>query len=632
MAVSGFTALGYEVLWVRALVTMLHTGFTYAFSLMLGTFLFGLVLGSLIYARFFARHTSTLLQFARAQFVLGGWALASVWLLGQIPFLERAAAARGWLGSEYTWTSWIAEMTAASLLIMLVPTTLMGICFPLAARLVVGGFERVGQGVGKLYAFNTIGSILGSLVAGFLLAPHLGTLNAVALLAVLNLLLAVVLAWAGDARRWERGAVVAFTAAAIVLCLVVTPRSYLRHALTRWRGGQLLYFAEDVIGVVEIYHEPSAMGGAFRRLFVNGTSYASTAPYARRYHKLLGHLPVLLHAAPERALMIAFGTGMTAGALARYKEVREIDCVDLSSAVLGGAGWFGGSNGKIAADPKARLRVEDGRNHLLLSDRPYDLITLEPPPPRFAGVANLYSRDFYALCRSRLRPGGVVAQWIPMQSHTEEEMRALMRAFIEVFPNSTLWVPVQRDAIIIGGLDPPDVSLSRIRERMAQPRVAADLADIDIERPEALVATLMAYGPGLAAYVGDVRPVTDDRPSIEFFVGQPLVEEPDHLEKLLPSRLDPAGLGAILRTGPEVPVGVERYFRAMGHFYQGTVLGERGDAPGRAREWRAALELEPGSPFFRRLVGQVERLGPSRSLGRDLPQEKLLEVAADRGP
>jgi spermidine synthase len=299
---------------------------------------------------------------------------------------------------------------------------------------------------------------------------------------------------------------------------------------------------------------------------------------------------------------------MTAGALVRHGVVERVDCVDLSPAVFAAARFFAGVNGRVTEDPKARPRVEDGRQHLLLAPEPYDVVTLEPPPPRYSGVANLYSRDFYRLVRDRLGPGGIAAQWIPMHSHTEEEMRMLVRSFVEVFPGSTLWVPAKADAILIGSAGRPGVDAARIRERMAAPAVAEDLADVDVREHEALLGAWFADAPRLAAYVRDAEPITDDRPAIEFFAGRDLVERPVHLEWLLPFWMPLAEMMAAIGAGPEggPPAArdvLARHHAAMGHFYVGAVLLDRGDREGSASEWRRALSLDPGSAFFRRLNG-----------------------------
>ncbi|HEY3176772.1 MAG TPA: fused MFS/spermidine synthase [Candidatus Polarisedimenticolia bacterium] len=604
MALSGFAAVGYEVLWTRALVTALHTGFTYAFSMMLATFLAGLGLGGLLHAGLFSRSQSPLRLLARLQLLLGVWSFVSIALLGGLPYLERLAAEHGWIGAIYTWPSWVAEMMTASILVILPPTLLLGIAFPLAGQVVAGSGGDLGRRIGILYACNTVGSILGSLIAGFVLVPSIGTLNALALLAGLNILAAGWLLWTAPP-SWERRATILIAASLLGVGLGVLPSDHWRMALSRWHAGRQIYFGEDATGVVEIYDEPSGAGGSYRRLFVNQTSYASTSDYARRYHKLLGHLPALLHPHPETTLVIAFGTGMTAGALARYPTVSRVDCVDLSPAVFGGACHFAAENGNLLALRKVRSVVEDGRNYLLLSPGSYDVITLEPPPPRFAGVAELYSREFYELIRSRLRPGGLAAQWIPMHSHTEEEMRMLVRSFVDAFPESTLWVPVQSDAIVIGRTQRGGIDLGVVGRHLRDPKVAADLADAGVEGVADVVSLLALNAGALARYVRDVAPITDDCPAIEFFVGRPLVETPVHLERLLPFRIGATDLLAELDGvgGPDGATRQEllRHVDAMDHFYRGTVLSNRGDRPGRDREWRLARQEVPESLFFRRI-------------------------------
>lgn len=607
MALSGAAALGYEVLWTRALATALHSGFTYAFALMLATFLAGLGIGGLLHARFAAATSAPLRLLSRLQVLLAIWAFASIGLLGELPRWERLAAGHGLLAPVYTWSSWLGELATASLLVVLPPTLLLGIAFPLAGQVVAAGVEGVGARIGRLAACNTLGSIVGSLATGFVLVPRVGTLNTVALLAALNLGAAVLLQAAAPvagAERWGTAA---------IACLLLgggwfgLPSDHWAASLGRWRQGAQIYFAEDATGVVEVYEERARSGDSYRRLYVNQTSYASTSEYARRYHKLLGHLPALLHPEPEHSLVIAFGTGMTAGALARHPEVKRVDCVDLSSAVFAAAPQFAAANGDVARQAKTRLILEDGRNFLLLTRERYDLITLEPPPPRFAGVAGLYSREFYLLLRERLREGGVAAQWIPMHSHTEEEMRMLVRSFVEVFPESTLWLPVERDAILVGAVSPGRIDAAAIERRASVGAVATDLADAGIGSAAALFATLALDRDRLQAYVQGVSPITDDRPEIEFFAGRSLVEAPVHLQRLLPFRLGADDLLATLgRAGGaqgEGAAALRFQLEAIGHYYRGAALGAQGDLAGRAAAWALAAQLARDDSFLGSLAG-----------------------------
>ncbi len=298
---SGFTALGCEVLWTRGLITVLHTGLVYALSLMLASFLCGLVLGSLLYAYLLGKKATSLRSLGRLQLAIGSTTIVSVWILGSSPALEGWLVQAGVLPSVYSWASWITEVSALSLLVMLVPTTLMGIALPLSACLVVGSGRGVGQSVGLLYGFNTIGSVLGALVSGFVLTPLVGTLNSLALLASLSLASGAAVTSFSEASRRERSLVAAAAVIVIVAGVWTLPSDHFRRSLSVSTPGEQVYFAEDITGVAAIYEQRGVAGDAYRRLYVNGTSYASSSLYARRYHKLLGHLPALIHPSPERA-------------------------------------------------------------------------------------------------------------------------------------------------------------------------------------------------------------------------------------------------------------------------------------------------------------------------------------------
>jgi spermidine synthase len=280
-----------------------------------------------------------------------------------------------------------------------------------------------------------------------------------------------------------------------------------------------------------------------------------------------------------------------------------VDCVELSPEVLAAAPLFAKDNGGATANPKGNIILGDGREHLLSTDESYDLISLEPPPPRFAGVVNLYSVDFYQLCRRRLRPGGVMAQWIPMHSHTVEEMRDLIRSFVEVFPESTFWVPTLRDGILVGSASPLKVSAEDLRSRIGMEPVASDLKSIDIGDLGALLGPLMLDPPAVRSYSRRAHLITDDRPSIEYFAGHGLIERPGHLEDVLRFGINPgkwleeAGGGRPVTFTPQEI----RHLEAIQQILLGGVAGDRGDLEGKKRAYAAALLLDPGSIFIHRL-------------------------------
>jgi hypothetical protein len=177
-------------------------------------------------------------------------------------------------------------------------------------------------------------------------------------------------------------------------------------------------------------------------------------------------------------------------------------------------GRFAGNLG-VATDPRVTIRVVDGRHLLLRDPSTWDVITLEPPPPTAAGVVNLYSRDFYELCRDRLAPGGIMAQWFPLSTQNEEDARALVRSFVDVFPHASLWTTEAHETLLVGSLAPLVIDARTIAARFAEPEVRRVLAEVGIADPAALLATYVTDRAGLEAFVAGAPPVTDDRPRLE---------------------------------------------------------------------------------------------------------------------
>jgi len=604
-ALAGFTALSFEITWTRALGIFLRSGIVYSFSLALANFLLGIFLGSWIYHTFLARRRAGLLCLSALQAGLGAAGLASVWSLSRIGDLPGWVAQR--MGGEYSWGEWAVVWLLASASVMLAPAVLMGIVFPLIGGLVVSE-EHVGGDVGRLYAWNGLGSVLGALASGFVLIPALGTLECLRLNALLCVALAVAAALmqarAPLTRRIDRRAALAAGAAVVVaLASPAIPSQLIRRRITSSRPGTNLFYKEGAAGLVEVYDRVGVEGNHYRKLYDNGTSYAGTTQNGRRYHKLLGHLPALLHPAPRTGLVIGFGSGMTFGAMMQDPRIERVDCVELSPEVLEASRFFAADNGSATENPKGRILRGDGREHLLATDERYDLISLEPPPPRFAGVVNLYSEDFYRLCRSRMRPGGIMAQWIPMHSHTVEEMRDLIRSFVQVFPQATFWVPNERDGILVGSTSPLRVGAGDLRARMQAEPVASDLRSIDVPDLGALLGGLLMDSQALHDYTRPASLITDDRPSIEYFASHGLIESYGHLEDVMRASINPAkwieaaGGGAPVSFSPEEI----QHIRAMQDLLLGVVAGDRGDLAGKKQAFAAALQLQPDSAFLRRL-------------------------------
>ena len=231
------------------------------------------------------------------------------------------------------------------------------------------------------------------------------------------------------------------------------------------------------------------------------------------YMRWMGRLPMLAHPAPSRALVICFGTGQTANAV-REEGPDELDIVELNPSIYRLAPYFASNRG-VLDDPRVRAVTMDGRAWLRRTDRTYDVVTLEPMPPTFAGVNALYSREFYRLVASRLRPGGVVAQWLPFRLLSPETAVAITATFQETFGDALLWVdPLDESGILVGRLGPPSDDLGRLWAGLARPGEHRDMT------PEQIAAAVVLEPKEVAAYaaLGDI--VTDDNQLLAYRLRQ----------------------------------------------------------------------------------------------------------------
>ncbi|HKQ59803.1 MAG TPA: fused MFS/spermidine synthase, partial [Candidatus Polarisedimenticolaceae bacterium] len=453
-ALSGFAALGYEVVWTRLLSVALRLTTAQSLSTMLVAFLIGLAAGGAYGARRVDRWRDPASAFGLGQLVLGWLGIVSLALFAAVP------AALAALSGLSSWWGYIVKLLLVGLGVMLAPTFLFGLMFPLASRLQVRRLDAVGERVGSLWAANTAGAIAGALAGGFVLIPGLGTEGALRVLAAVNLAVGLgVLVATG-----KRGRALAL-GVPLALLLAFLPAGIVPRLVERTQPGMtLLHWSEGAAGTVTVYR---AADGT-RLLRVNGAGEVPTDPASLRTFRLLGSLPLLLHPRPEQVLVIAFGGGITLAA-AEALEPGHVDCVEVVPEVLDAAPLFAEWNGRIyerIGTPRLTAIFDDGRNHVLRTERRYDVILSDATHPGTADSWVLYTREFYARCRDRLEPGGTIAQWLPLHGLTAEDFKGILRTWSGVFPHASLWLTTDY-AVLLGTSQPLEVDLPRLRERLA---------------------------------------------------------------------------------------------------------------------------------------------------------------------
>ncbi|MCZ7651912.1 MAG: fused MFS/spermidine synthase [Thermoanaerobaculia bacterium] len=519
----GLASLGYEVLWTRALVFHLGSS-VYAYSLMLCLFLAGLGLGSWLAAPWADRLRSPLAALAAVE---AGLALVA---LAQVPLFARLSDSLVFWSERVEPRSFAAG--AAVQLLSLVPliapaTLLMGLSFPLAVRAFHRELGRLGGEVGAVYGANTLGSIAGSLGTGFLLIPWLGTQNGLLALGATNGLLAALLAAgrlgdAGPARRWRAAAVAVPLACLAAMPLAPADRVILGAGIFRGdRPEDLLHFEEDASTSVTVRRRHDAPE-PYLSLELNGVNVAGTSSDLYAVQKMQGHLPLLLAGGARDVAHIGFGSGGTAWAVSRH-PVESILVVEISPEVIAASDrFFPEINHGVLADPRVGVEIHDGRNFLLASPRTFDAVLSDSIHPRYAGNGSLYTRDYFALLRARLRPGGVASMWLPTYGLVPRNYAMILQAFREVFPHTTVWYEpsaLNGFTIVTGRLSETPWDGEALARAFADPQVAAELADLGIAGPADLLLCYVAGREELDLLLAGIPAHVDDLPAVEYESG-----------------------------------------------------------------------------------------------------------------
>jgi spermidine synthase len=494
-AMSGFAALALEVVWFRVLVLVVPAT-TYAFTAMLATVLAGIALGSALVTPLLRRERDWTTALAVIQAATGVVAVASFWFL--------------LVGYREQWFR--ANPQSVSLVTILPATILMGAAFPIGVRLWAGqdgsARGRAGRRVARLYAVNLAAAIAGPVVAGFVLIPRIGSSASLIAIAALYLLSGLLLAGTRTAPQVRRSLVrVAPLAVPFVVAALAMPDPFATLLGRRVPPGERLFWHEEGIQTtVGVFSRP--FNG--RVLYLDGLHQANDSAPMVQLHRQIGLLPMAVHPDPRRALVVGLGGGVTAGAVSQHAGT-SVTVVELSSSVVDAADWFRHVNYDVLQRPNVTMRIDDGRNYLLLSNHRYDVITADIIQPVHAGAGAVYSREYFELARSALAGQGLMLQWIGDRPETHYKL--IMRTFLSVFPHVTLWVSGN---LMIGSATPQTISREDFERKLADPETRAAFREIGLERFEDLAALYHAGDRELRAFVGEGPILTDDRPLVEF--------------------------------------------------------------------------------------------------------------------
>ncbi len=517
-ALSGAVSMALEVVWFRV-ITMIVRPTVYSFALMLATILGGIAAGSYLVAPLLGRRLRWINVLAVLELLLGVAIVASFRPLAYLPLVSQRL---GFL--EAVMPGYLIYPLAGSLLTILPAALLMGTAFPIGLRVWVGGGDgaHAASRVGVFYSLNVAGAIVGSLLGGFILLPQFGSQTSLICIATVSLLGGLALLAVADL-RWVTRALVGTAAVVLFVAAVRTlPDPYDQFIFQRYPTMDPIWKQEGTEATVGV-HEFGEPGRRRRVMTINGNHQAGTDFPTTFTHRRIGHLPMLVHPDARRALVIGLGGGATPGAVSVHDGV-EVDVVELADAVVNGAKLFEEINYGVVHRPNVKLRVDDGRNFMLLTHNKYDVVTADVIQPIFAGAGNIYSEEYFRLVRSVLKPDGIVMQWIP---GTEAEFKLIGRTFMSVFPHTTAWADGN---LFIGSLQPLKLSRRAFDERTWLPGRRTAMQDVRVESFDALLQLFVAGPDEIRAYLGDGPLLTDDRPMAEYFLSLPRDRQPNLAE------------------------------------------------------------------------------------------------------
>ncbi len=493
VALTGFGAMACQVLWTRVLSIVLGSSI-YIFSVVLALFLGALGLGAAASAGFLK------LSPAKSRLFFSGIALGSALLvvLSTIQFSVIPELLGRWFVSWDLKSRFDRVLLAQVLLAMMViapPVLLMGGLFPAALRVGIGPSGKAGRNVAGLYAWNTVGAILGALAASFVLVPLLGIRGAVGAAVLALCGGAAAMAYRGTGPR--AGPLVATLAGLMAVGSSMFMPSWDRQVLTSGMFEQaerlsktpwgklaerlrfedeLLFYRDGLVATVTVIR---IRGTVPRHLSISTNGKVDGSNSAdMSTQRMLAHVPLLIHPAPRDVCVVGLGTGSTAGSAALH-PVERVTVVEIEQAMVDGARHFAAENHRVHENPKVEIRVMDGRQFLALHPRAFDVVVSEPSNPWMAGCADLFTAEFFRRGAGALREGGLFCQWIQHYGLSMENVRLLIRTFLSAFPHAYVAVPHRTsDLLLVGSVDPFPLEYGRLKAALAQrPAVANDLAD-----------------------------------------------------------------------------------------------------------------------------------------------------------
>ena len=541
VALSGATAFIYEVYWTRALVNIIGSS-TYALVTMLSAFLSGIAIGSFVVRLIIDRLKHPLRIFAWIQVGIGlSAALSMPILLWQ---LRPDSALAGLIGHNLRTQSDFLLPFGLCFAAMLIPAVLIGMTFPLVGRIILRDLSHTSADIGKAYAINTLGNVIGALLPGFVMLHLFGIHKGICLAALLNLGIGALLLSRGEAQFHRPRLILSITGLALLLTLLLSTPVTLQFPAQGLSSNDKVLFYREGPAVTTMVFEDKVSGHT--QIAVDGISIGGTSPKVDVKQQWLAHLPKLLISDYTTEMSVGLGSGILAGESAQHAQLENITCIEIAPGVVEGAVFFKTMNHEALESTRITIVTDDAVNVLAASQEQYDIISTDgKTEPGFSINGTFFSREYYSLMKDRLAPGGLAIQWIPLH-YPPRIFNSVLKTFIDVFPHATLW-QANGNCFLVGSLNDIYLDPNAIEARFKkEPAAFNGIQKYGITTADSLLMHVIAKEDTLKEHLAEAEVNTLERPIIEFhdngeFSGPIDQRELDNLNFILKVR----GTGAI---------------------------------------------------------------------------------------
>jgi spermidine synthase len=644
IGVSGFCALGYEVLWTRVLSVAIGAS-TYGFAIMLIAFLTGIAIGSTVYGLLAKRSSIQSMPFSRlvvwfglVQILIGISALAVTAyirdLSGHESFLQNIFLRNP--SDRFVSRQWVNLVLACSY--MFIPAFFMGVAFPMAGKVHAAYKSFIGRAIGEVLAFNTIGAILGSAVSGFVLIYLFGIERSLQLITLINMGWGLVIILSVRNRKMLVLGASALTLALIALLALNPDRfrmwdagflaTYLSTSnavkrttetfLDKLNVSQVLYYAEGSHAIVSSIRNRAGV----QTFVTNGRPEASNGSWDMQCQYTLGHLPMLLHKNPRTVFVLGSGSGMTLGATSVHPSVESIILAEIEPKVLGVTRTFEKYNHNVLDNQKLRIVFNDGRNYLLTTKEKFDVITADPIHPWFSGAGYLYTAEYFKLAAERLNPGGIICQWLPIYEMTGENLKSVVRTLGANFKYVMVWL-THYDAELIGSNSPIIINEEEMDRRIAEPDILRDLEQVTMGSAKDFLSYFVMGTEGVRTYSRGGTLNTDNNLYLEFSAPESMgdgtlmaknaFEISRYRESIIPYLY-----------APRNEVARKKQLKVWEEFEKASAVYDRVHAMYLSNEFRM--------PGFKSLMADLDSLSPQYAPWKFLKNEYQEAIARDPRP